>query len=248
MFSHAERLKAVKFYIKSGYRLRYSLRCLGYPSSRVTLKQWHQEYVKNNQSLHTSYKTDKRHHSIKYTKEQINTALEYYFLNGRNKAAAIKALGYPRSCSTLHHWLQIYTPERYKVKSISVSKSKKTYTKQERTAAVKALLTREASAEKVAKQHKVRRATLYKWASQINVSIMPMKKKIPKDISLSELQDKYQGLLQEYKQLQKDVYRLQMEKDILEKAGEILKKAEGINPQRLSCRDKTLVIDALKDK
>ena len=30
----------VKFYIKSGYRLRYSLSCLGYPSSRVTLKQW----------------------------------------------------------------------------------------------------------------------------------------------------------------------------------------------------------------
>ena len=77
---------------------------------------------------------------------------------------------------------------------------------------------------------------------------MPMKKKIPKDISLSELQDKYQGLLQEYVQLQKDVYRLQMEKDILEKAGEILKKAEGINPQNLSNRDKTLVIDALKDK
>lgn len=39
-----------------------------------------------------------------------------------------------------------------------------------------------------------------------------------------------------------------MEKDILEKAGEILKKAEGINPQNLSNRDKTLVIDALKDK
>ena len=249
MFSHEARIKAVKFYIKSGYRLRYSLRCLGYPSSRVTLKQWHQEYVKNNQFLHTSYKTDKRrHNSIKYTKEQINSALEYYFSHGRNKAVTLKALGYPKSTSTLHQWLQVYTPERYKVKSISVSKSKKTYTKQERTAAVKALLTREASAEKVAKQHKVRRATLYKWASQINVSIMPMKKKIPKDISLSELQDKYQGLLQEYEQLQKDVYRLQMEKDILEKAGEILKKAEGINPQNLSNRDKTLVIDALKDK
>ena len=76
MFSYAERLKAVKFYIKSGYRLRYSLRCLGYPSSRVTLKQWHQEYVKNNQSLHASYKTDKRHHSIKYTKEQIGSFIE----------------------------------------------------------------------------------------------------------------------------------------------------------------------------
>ena len=248
MFSYAERLKAVKFYIKSGYRLRYSLRCLGYPSSRVTLKQWHQEYVKNNQSLHASYKTDKRHHSIKYTKEQINTALEYYFLNGRNKAAAIKALGYPRSCSTLHHWLQIYTPERYMIKRSSVSKSKKIYTKQERTTAVKALLTREGSAQETALQYQVRRATLYKWAQQITVSAIPMKKKIPQDISLNELQNKYQELFKEYEQLQKDVYRLRMEKDILEKAGEILKKAEGINPQNLSNRDKTLVIDALKDK
>ena len=242
MFSHAERLKAVKFYIKSGYRLRYSLRCLGYPSSRVTLKQWHQEYVKNNQSLHASYKTDKRHHSIKYTKEQINTALEYYFLNGRNKAAAIKALGYPRSCSTLHHWLLTYTPKRYMMKRSSVSKSKKIYTKQERTTAVKALLTREGSAQETALQYQVRRATLYKWAQQITVSAIPMKKKIPQDISLNELPNKYQELFKEYEQLQKDVYRLQMEKDILEKAGEILKKAEGINPQRLSSRDKTLPI------
>ena len=72
MFSYKDRLKAVKFYIKSGYRLRYTLRRLGYPSSPVTLKQWHQEYIKNNQSLHMEYKTENRHHSKKYSKEQIS--------------------------------------------------------------------------------------------------------------------------------------------------------------------------------
>ena len=113
MFSYKDRLKAVKFYIKSGYRLRYTLRCLGYPSSRVTLKQWHQEYIKNNQSLHTEYKTENRHHSKKYSKEQINSTLKYYFSHGRNKAVTLKALGYPRSSETLHQWLSAYTQEGY---------------------------------------------------------------------------------------------------------------------------------------
>ena len=224
MFSYKDRLKAVEFYIKSGYRLRYTLRCLGYPSSRVTLKQWHQEYIKNNQSLHTEYKTENRHHSKKYSKEQINSALKYYFSHGRNKAVTLKALGYPRSSDTLRQWLSAYTQEGYSTHRTSSVKSKKRYNQQERTAAVKALLTRVGSAEKVAEQHKVKRATLYKWASQINVSFKSMKKKIPKDISLNELQNKYQELFKEYEQLQKDVYRLQMEKDILEKTGEILKK------------------------
>ena len=248
MFSYKDRLRAVKFYIKSGYRLRYTLRCLGYPSSRVTLKQWHQEYIKNNQSLHTEYKTENRHHSKKYSKEQINSALKYYFSHGRNKAVTLKALGYPRSSDTLRQWLSAYTQEGYSTHRTSSVKSKKRYNQQERTAAVKALLTRVGSAEKVAELHKVKRATLYKWASQINVSFKSMKKKIPKDISLNELQNKYQELFKEYEQLQKDVYRLQMEKDILEKTGEILKKEEGINPQNLSNRDKTLVIDALKNQ
>ena len=140
----------------------------------------------------------------------------------------LKALGYPRSSDTLRQWLSAYTQEGYSTHRTSSVKSKKRYNQQELTAAVRALLTRVGSAEKVAEQHKVKRATLYKWARQINVSFKSMKKKIPKDISLNELQNKYQELFKEYEQLQKDVYRLQMEKDILEKTDEILKKEEGI--------------------
>ena len=141
MFSYKDRLKAVEFYIKSGYRLRYTLRCLGYPSSRVTLKQWHQEYIKNNQSLHMEYKTENRRHCKKYSKEQINSALKYYFSHGRNKAVTLKALGYPRSPETLRQWLSAYTQEGYSTHRTSSVKSKKRYNQQERTAAVKALLT-----------------------------------------------------------------------------------------------------------
>src|SRR5450756_2692729 len=50
------------------------------------------------------------------------------------------------------------------------------------------------------------------------------------------------------KDLEKDVYRLQLERDILEKAGEVLKKDRGIHLETLTNRDKAVVIDALRDK
>ena len=59
------------------------------------------------------YKTENRHHSKKYSKDQINSALKYYFSHGRNKAVTLKALGYPRSSETLHQWLSAYTQEGY---------------------------------------------------------------------------------------------------------------------------------------
>jgi len=49
-------------------------------------------------------------------------------------------------------------------------------------------------------------------------------------------------------QLQREVRRLQLERDILEKAGELIKKGKGISLETLTNREKALVIDALRDK
>ena len=53
-------------------------------------------------------------------------------------------------------------------------------------------------------------------------------------------------LQREVESLRKSIHRLQLEHDILKKANELLKKEEGINPQELTNREKTLLIDALK--
>lgn len=48
--------------------------------------------------------------------------------------------------------------------------------------------------------------------------------------------------------LEKDVARLQLEKDLLEAAGEILKKGKGINLEKLTNQEKTILIGALSKK
>lgn len=53
---------------------------------------------------------------------------------------------------------------------------------------------------------------------------------------------------QEVERLRKEVYRLQLEKDILEKAAQIIKKEKGINLNELTNKEKTILIDALKEK
>jgi len=54
--------------------------------------------------------------------------------------------------------------------------------------------------------------------------------------------------LSEIETLEKDVSRLKMEKAILEKAAEIIKKDQGINPENLANKEQTLLIDALREE
>lgn len=49
-------------------------------------------------------------------------------------------------------------------------------------------------------------------------------------------------------QIQKDIYQLRIEKDILEKVAELLKKDEGIDINDLTNKEKTIIINALRDQ
>src|SRR5690625_2682903 len=55
-------------------------------------------------------------------------------------------------------------------------------------------------------------------------------------------------LKEQVKQLQEEVYYLQIKKDILEKAGKIIKKDQGIFLEKLTHKEKTILIDALRPK
>ena len=50
------------------------------------------------------------------------------------------------------------------------------------------------------------------------------------------------------KRLERDIYKRQLEREILEKAGEILKKEKGISLDKLTNREKVCLIDALRKK
>lgn len=60
------------------------------------------------------------------------------------------------------------------------------------------------------------------------------------------LSDERDELTRKIAVLQKQLHELQLEHDILKKANEILKKDQGISPQNLTNREKTLLIDALR--
>ena len=64
------------------------------------------------------------------------------------------------------------------------------------------------------------------------------------DKSIEQLIREKAELEAKVKRLENDVYKLQLERDILEKAGDILKKEEGINLDQLTNREKVFLIDA----
>ena len=68
------------------------------------------------------------------------------------------------------------------------------------------------------------------------------------DKSIEQLIREKAELEAKVKRLENDVYKLQLERDILEKAGDILKKEEGINLDQLTNREKVFLIDALCNK
>lgn len=68
----------------------------------------------------------------------------------------------------------------------------------------------------------------------------------PEDIT--KILAEKERLQNQVKELERDVYRLQLERDILEKAGEILKKDQGISLVELTNREKAVLIDALRQK
>src|SRR5690554_8206048 len=54
--------------------------------------------------------------------------------------------------------------------------------------------------------------------------------------------------MMELESLKRQVYRLQLELDILQKAAEVVKKDQGIDLRKMTNREKTIVIDALREK
>jgi transposase-like protein len=160
------------------------------------------------------------------------------FEHGSCAAATLRALGYP-SRGTLATWIEELCPEirkRIVGRAVgSVPKSQKV-----KQAAVIELCTREQSARVVAEKASVSRPTLYNWKNQLLGREVPAsmkrKKKPASDHERAEVE-------QQVESLRRDIRQLQLEHDILEKANELIKKGPGINPQLLSNREKTLLVD-----
>ncbi len=114
--------------------------------------------------------------------------------------------------------------------------------------AVTELCAKEDTAQVVAEKYGVERMTLYNWKHKLlgDKEVVPLPK-IAKSTE-EELKSEIKELNVKAEELRRQVYQLQLEKDVLEKAAEIIKKDQGISLKTLTNREKTQVIDTLRNK
>lgn len=236
MYSYEDRIRAVKLFIKLGKRTGLTIRQLGYPTKN-SLKNWHLEYERS-RDLPAGYVRSRP----KYSHEQKRLAIDHYLTHGRCIAATMKALGYPGR-GTLAAWIGELHPEsRQRVVGRAGSVPRPPELKK---AAVLELCTRQGSARAVAQRLGVSRPTLYNWKNNLVGPEVPASMKRHKDLP-PEPQPERAELERQVESLRRDIRRLQLEHDLLKKASEILKKGLGVSLQLLTNREKTLLVDALK--
>ena len=231
MFSYGDRLRAVRLYIKLGKRVGLTIRQLGYPTENA-LKSWHREYEKRH-DLPAGYVRQPM-----YSQAQRDRAVVHYLDHGRCIAATIKSLGYP-SRDSLSAWIEELYPRRL-ARVVGRTPELAPEAKQ---SAVIALCMRPTSAQTVADDVGVSRGSLYKWKNQLLGHDAPSPMKRQQDAPASP--DRAE-LEQQLETLRRDIRRLQLEKDLLKKANELLKKEQGIDQQQLTNREKTQLVDALR--
>src|SRR5690625_2996165 len=200
MYTYEDRLKAVKLYYK--YQSYAAvINELGYPS-RMALRNWVGEY-----KGYGDVKKELTRRS-KYTNKEKRKAVNHYLEFGKCYSRTCRMLGYP-SRALLTQWVKELAPQPRKFKRNGL-----TLTSEEKEAAVLALLTRgNTSAQSIANKVGVSRESLYKYKDQLLGKGVPINK-----MNRSKVTD-INHLKDQVKQLQEEVYYLQMQKDILEKAG-----------------------------
>ncbi|CAI2501471.1 Transposase [Serratia proteamaculans] len=235
MYSYEDRIRAVKLYIKLGKRIAATLRQLGY-STKNTLKSWYREYVQSH-DLPAGYVRLR----AKYSHQQKMSAVEHYLSHGQCLAATVKALGFPRS-ETLAVWIYELHPDARHV--ITCRNDLAPFEPDVKYQAVSDLCTRDGSTREVAQKIGVSRQILYKWKNNLigDETYQAMRKRhvVPSE-------EKEDVLLCRITQLEIQVHQLQLERDILTKANELVKKDQGINNLALTSREKTQVVDALRE-
>jgi len=233
MYSYKDRIRAVELYIKLGKRVRAAIRQLGYPTKNA-LKGWYREY-KQSCDLPPGYAI----RAPKFTQAQKEAAVEHYRTHDRCIAATMRALGYPGR-GTLTAWVRDAFPETRM--AIVGTAGRPRYAEALKRAGVIELYRRQESALGVAEKLGVSRPTLYNWKNRLfgpePPAIMKSNNKSPKE---------REELERQLESLRCDIRQLQLERDLLEKANELLKKGLGVDLHLLSNREKTLLVDALTD-
>lgn len=227
-YTFEQRKRAVELYIECGKSVSAVRGKLGYPS-RQAMYDWYAGYVEH------GFRPDHRPHR-KFTDEQKRAAVDHYLSHGKRAAATMRALGYPARKGLLAEWIDELAPGERRVRAKS-----STYADGRKIDAVVDMETRSGRGADVAADHGVERAVIYKWKR----GLLGMGK--TGSFSDFKLSDDPVLLKAQVVELQREVRRLRLQKDILQGVADILKKETGADPaKRLTNREKSVLASNLR--
>ncbi len=254
MYALEERKKAVELYLKYGRHATLVMRELGYPDYK-SLIAWVKEYEETG-TLH-----EKGNYTRSYTNEEKQKAVDFYLEHGRQISYTVRALGYPCR-EKLIEWIDELAPGK-RIMHEGCMKRDKHSSMEKKTECIMKFAERSGSAEEVAREAGVSRSSLYTWKRElINDINIPMSKEKSKEAgapiiinSIDEAKEiiaRYEKSIVELTEknieLEERRRHVEIELACLEKAAELIKKDQGISLERLTNREKTLVIDALRER
>ena len=241
MYSYEERKKAIELYIKYDKFASAVIRKLGYPTHKM-LKTWYLEYQEQG-DVHKQFR-------LGYTVEQRASAVTHYLEHGRSLSRTVRAIGYPCR-ALLGEWVRADLP--FDCHPLKRGRSVVQYTDEQKIDAVVSVASGEKRPKDVVAEIGVTRSAISQWKRRLlgDGEQSTMGKNKPRSAgdqqpeSESNLREQCETLKTERDKLQRQVNQLQMEKDIMEKAASVLKKRGGIDIEKLSNREKAMVVDAL---
>lgn len=234
MYKLEEKKRAVELYIKSGKKVGPVLHALGYPSPN-RLRDWYKELCETG-VLHGDVRS-------KFTTEQRERALEYWRTHDYNIRATINALGYP-GYTTLTEWIEKYVGDDERADCI-LKRGVVNYTIETKQAAVIQSIAGEDPDYIIAARGGFSVTSLQKWKRQLTKGDMNIE--MPKR-KREDLPNDLEALQTEIAEMKERLYQMQIEYDVLQKAAEIIKKGQRVNPEEMTNAEKAEMIDALKGK
>ena len=217
-----EKFRAIKLYEETGH-ITYVINELGYPS-RTMLYYWLEEYSNSGQ-------INVRMRKSKYTQAQRKQAVDYYLNHGRSITKTAKDLGYPGK-TLLREWINEDVTKEKILKCCNYNKKIVRYNHEQKTEIVQKYSTGE-SPKELSLEYHIHPNTVRSWAKKLlgQEIIDSMSKKPKQDkfssqttLTVDELITEKERLEQTVNKLKHDIYHLQLQKDILEKTAELIKK------------------------
>lgn len=183
-----------------------------------------------------------------FTKEEKAKALELYASTNCVRKTIVQ-LGYPAK-ATLFKWLKEGSAKPKPKRSYHMSDRPSRQAPLElKWTALKRCFEAGEDISKVAKEIGFHRVTIYNWRKKYveegSVGLMDSKK-IPRQPLAEDTSD--QASSDNIRELKSQVRRLQFELDVMKEIVHVIKKDLGVNPTPLTSKEKTVIVDALKDQ